>query len=227
MKIKSLILFFISAFALSVNAQQLPPQPKDGWQNTRKGNESFRKKDFATAEKYYKDGVEKDTAAATSSYNLGNALYRQKKYADAERAYAESTAGNNSDSLAKAWYNLGNAMLQQDKYQESINAYKQALKLKPNDEQTRYNLAYAQAKKKARQPPPKQNQKNQKNQKPQNKPQDQKDKEKAPSDPPPTPSMNKDEAQRMLEALKDQEKKTRDRMNSRKSKFSTSKEKDW
>ncbi len=225
MKIKALILFFISAFALSVNAQQLPPQPKDGWQNTRKGNESFRKKDFATAEKYYKDGVEKDTSSATSSYNLGNALYRQKKYSDAERAYAESTAGNNVDSLAKAWYNLGNSMLQQNKYQESINAYKQALKLKPGDEQTRYNLAYAQAKKKARQPPPKQNQKNQKQQ---NKPQDKKDKEKNnEKNPPPAPSMNKDEAQRMLEALKDQEKKTRDRMNSRKSKYSTSKEKDW
>src|SRR6187551_3155863 len=116
MKNYFLILLFIPAFAIHLHAQQVPPQPKDGWKNTRKGNESFKKKDFASAEKYYRDGVDQDTSHATASYNLGNALYRQKKYSDAERAYAESTSGNNSDSLAKAWHNLGNSMLQQQKY---------------------------------------------------------------------------------------------------------------
>lgn len=112
MKLKFLVLLSIPAFTLHVNAQQVTPQPKDGWKNTRKGNESFKKKDFASAERYYKEGVEKDTSHATASYNLGNALYRQKKYSEAERAYAESTSGNNPDSLAKSWYNLGNSMLQ-------------------------------------------------------------------------------------------------------------------
>src|SRR5688500_9005137 len=110
MKTKFLVLLFISAFVMNMNAQQTPapPQPKDGWKNTRSGNENFKKNDFATAERYYKEGVEKDTSKTTASYNLGNALYRQKKYADAERAYAGSTEGNNPDSLSKAWYNLGN-----------------------------------------------------------------------------------------------------------------------
>ncbi|HET6991741.1 MAG TPA: tetratricopeptide repeat protein, partial [Bacteroidia bacterium] len=139
-------------------------------------------------------------------------------------------------------HNLGNSMLQQQKYQESINAYKQALKLKPNDEETRYNLAYAQSKLKKQNPPPKQNQ-NQKNNKQnknqqrqqqqqqqqqqqsqqrQNQQQQQQQQEK-------NPAMSKEEAQRMLDALQDNEKKIRDRMNQKRNKsaFNRSKEKDW
>ncbi|MDQ3110561.1 MAG: tetratricopeptide repeat protein [Bacteroidota bacterium] len=239
MSYRFLLLFFLAAFAHDVNAQDpIAPQPIDGWKNTRKGNESFKKKDFGAAEKFYKEGAEKDTSHSTANYNLGNALYRQKKYEDAERAYASSTGGNNPDSLSKSWHNLGNAMLQQKKYQESINAYKQSLKLNPNDEQTRYNLAYAQSKLKAQQPPPKQgqNQKNQKQQQNQkqtqaqnsNQPKPPDKNQKAPPDQQESPSMSKNEAERMLDALKDQEKKTRDRMNTRKNKSLTpSNEKDW
>ncbi len=233
-----LFLFFIVAFNLDLDAQQIVAPPKDGWSNTRKGNESFKKNDFATAEKYYQEGAEKDTNHATANYNLGNALYRQKKYDEAEKAYANATASTNADSASRSWHNLGNSMLQQNKLQESINAYKEALKLNPNDEQTRYNLAYAQSKLKAQQPPPKQNQNNQ-NKNQQQKPQPQKNQQQkqnqqnqdkqSSKDQQQNPSMSKDEAQRMLDALKDQEKKTRDKINGRKNKsgYNKSKDKDW
>ncbi len=236
MKATFIILLFISSCVMKIHAQQDSIQPKDGWKNTRNGNESFKKKDFPTAERHYREGVKTDTSYATANYNLGNALYRQKKYAEAERAYAESTSGINPDSLAKSWHNLGNAMLQQEKYQESINAYKQALKLNPKDEQTRHNLAFAQAKQKARQPPPNKNQKNQKdkkNQKNQQQKNEDGSQDKQKSKPSPgnktQPSMSKDEAQRMLDALKDEERKTRNKMNSLKKSgaVSESNEKDW
>ncbi|MBK8414246.1 MAG: tetratricopeptide repeat protein [Bacteroidetes bacterium] len=46
---------------------------------------------------------------------------------------------------ASSYHNLGNSMVKAQKYAESIDAYKKALKLNPADNDTRYNLAYAQA----------------------------------------------------------------------------------
>jgi Ca-activated chloride channel family protein len=41
-------------------------------------------------------------------------------------------------------YNLGNSMLKANKLKESIEAYKGSLKLKPDNREAKYNLAYAQ-----------------------------------------------------------------------------------
>ncbi len=234
---RTIISLLLSVFVLQMNAQQIPKIPKDGYKNTRKGNESFKKQDYASAEKYYQGGIQTDTNKNAAYYNLGNALYKQKKFDEAGQAYANATAGKNSDSLSRTWHNLGNSMIEQKKYQESINAYKQALKLNPNDEETRYNLAYAQSKLKQQQKPQKQNQKNNQQQKNQQQQQQQQQdqqqqdqqKQDQQKDQQQKQNMSKDEAQRMLDALKDDEKKTRDRMNNQKTnrRFSRSKTKDW
>ncbi len=44
---------------------------------------------------------------------------------------------------AKALYNAGNAHMAKQEYQEAIDAYKKSLKIQPKDEDTKYNLAYA------------------------------------------------------------------------------------
>jgi tetratricopeptide (TPR) repeat protein len=41
-------------------------------------------------------------------------------------------------------YNLGNSLLMANKVQESIDAYKSSLKIDPENMETKYNLAYAQ-----------------------------------------------------------------------------------
>lgn len=224
------IVFFSLCF-LSISAQTDTAKPKkDGWVNTRKGNDSFKKQNYTQAEKFYRDAVKTDTSKTTANYNLGNALYKQKKYDEAERAYADAISGKNADSLSKAWHNMGNSLLQENKLQESINAYKQALKLNPNDEATRYNLAYAQTKLKKQQPPPQQTKTKQKNtkQNPQQKPSDKNKDNQKQNDQKNNQSMRPDEAQRMLDALKDEEKKTRDKLNGQKSNsHKRSKDKDW
>ncbi|HEU4719074.1 MAG TPA: tetratricopeptide repeat protein, partial [Bacteroidia bacterium] len=150
---KRMLTVFTLLFFFSVaNAQQ--PAQKDAWKNTRDGNQSFKAGNFVQAEKHYREAVHSDTNKVVANYNLGNSLYRQRKYDDASRAYADGLNTKNADSLAKGYHNLGNALLQEKKYQESINAYKQSLKLNPKDENTRYNLAYAESKLKQNQPPP-------------------------------------------------------------------------
>jgi len=44
---------------------------------------------------------------------------------------------------AKAYHNLGNSYMQQKEWGKSVDAYKDALKINPSDQDTKYNLAYA------------------------------------------------------------------------------------
>jgi tetratricopeptide (TPR) repeat protein len=55
------------------------------------------------------------------------------------------------EEKARALHNKGNSQLMQQKIDESIESYKEALRLNPNDLETKYNLAYAQNLKKQQQ----------------------------------------------------------------------------
>src|SRR5206468_3608466 len=79
----------------------------------------------------------------------------------------------NSAVASKAYHNLGNSLLKSKKYPESIDAFKNALKSNPSDNDTRYNLAYAQSMLKEEQQKKQQQQQN-KDQKDQDKKKDQK-----------------------------------------------------
>jgi Mg-chelatase subunit ChlI len=75
------------------------------------------------------------------------------------------------EKRSESMYNLGNSLLMANKLQESIEAYKNSLKLKPENMEAKYNLAYAQDLLKKQQ-----EQQNQQQQKQQNK--DNKDRKK-------------------------------------------------
>jgi tetratricopeptide (TPR) repeat protein len=123
------------------------------------GNDLYKSGKYADAEKAYKQGLAKNANSFEGNFNLGNAYYKQGKYSEASQEF-EQTTMLTGDSLqqAKSFHNQGNAYYQQQQYEKSINAYKASLRLNPNDEQTRYNLALAQQKLKQQQqenPPPK------------------------------------------------------------------------
>ncbi|MDR0872301.1 MAG: tetratricopeptide repeat protein [Prevotellaceae bacterium] len=72
-----------------------------------------------------------------------NALYLAEKYEEAAAAYTEILqSGKESATL---YYNLGNACYKQNKIAPAILNYERALRLKPNDENTRHNLELARA----------------------------------------------------------------------------------
>lgn len=147
----------------------------------REGNNAYHKKDYKSSEILYRKALAKKNNSFKAAFNLGDALFRAKKWDEAAEKF-ENIAQSTSDKTnkAKAFHNLGNTYLQ--KYQEakpeekskylqkSLEAYKNALRNNPNDEQTRYNLAYTQRLLKKQQQKDK-NQQNKKNK-------DQKDKKK-------------------------------------------------
>lgn len=136
--------YFIQAVifitAMSVNAQSSSKL-------IHEGNKLYEQKKYSDAEIDYRKSLELKDNSFISNYNLGNAYYQQGKYDEAKQQFetAASQKSLTSEQVSKTYHNLGNTLLQNKKYEESVNAYKQALKANPADNDTRYNLAYAQA----------------------------------------------------------------------------------
>jgi|Deesub1362B_J571_1020462.scaffolds.fasta_scaffold00638_3 tetratricopeptide (TPR) repeat protein len=74
-------------------------------------------------------------------FQKGNDLYRQEKYEEALQAYQEILdMGYESADL---YYNIGNAYYKLGEYPRAILFYERALRLRPDDEDIRFNLQLA------------------------------------------------------------------------------------
>lgn len=213
------------------------------------GNKQYAAGNYSEAEKSYARALIKNKDSYKATFNLGNAYYQQGKYEEAAQQFQLLThRATSKDSLAKAYHNLGNALMQLKKYQEGANAYKNALKNNPNDEDTRYNLAYAQQMLKQQQQQNKDNKdkkddKDNKDQKDEEN-KDDKDKEKKEQDKkdqeekdkkdenkeeekPKKEEISKEDAQRLLDALQNDEKNLQDKHKKGKTGVKIQIEKDW
>ena len=166
-----------------------------------KGNELYKKQQYDKAAEEYKKAADINDKNQGALYNLGNALYKNKKTEAAEKVY-DQAADNAKDpsEKSKAVYNKGVTLSRQNKLQESIDTYKGALRLVPTDEEARQNLQKALNELK----------KQQQNQQPkQDKQKQDKDKNKQqPNDQPQNKSkLNQKQAEQMLNALRQDEKK--------------------
>ena len=190
----------------------------------RKGNRLYKKGEFAGSEGMYRRAQSQEKSTADGGFNLGDALYKQGRYGEAaeEFARAASASGDDRDRLAESFYNLGNSLLKDQKYDESIEAYINSLKLKPENMEAKYNLAYAQDQLRKQQ----EQQQNQDQEKQDNK-DDSKSDEKKPEDQQndegkenqqqsPQQSISREDAKRLLDALAASEKKTQEKVQNEK-----------
>ena len=110
----------------------------------RDGNRQYKDNKYSDAEVSYRKALEKNREIHEGAFNLGDALYRQGRFGDAAEQYqSAATRAEDRSDKAQALHNLGNALLKAQKIPESIASYKDALKLNPNDADTKYNLEYA------------------------------------------------------------------------------------
>jgi len=227
---------------------------QQGKRYIKKGNDLYKQQNYAEAEANYRKSVTPKSQSTEGNFNLGDALYKQKKFGDAREQFSQiAGSANNSPAVkAQAYHNLGNSFVTDKKLEEGIAAYKKALINNPKDEETRYNLAYAQEMLKKQQQQKKDNkdknkdQKNKDNKKDQdNKDQnkDKKDQDKDKKDqqnkdqnkndkkeePKPQPGqLSKEDAQRMLDAMNNNEKQTQDKLKNKKFKGEKARvAKDW
>lgn len=226
----SILLIILALLAVNTFAQQERKY-------IRKGNKEFEKGNFDDSEVFYRKAIDKKDDSYNASFNIGDALYKQEKYDDAINQFSDLTNQElTKEDKAKIYHNLGNALLNNKKIKESIEAYKHALRNNPSDMETKYNLAYAQ-KLLAQQQKQDQNQdqnkdknKDKNKDQNQNKNDDQQDKDQQQQDQKDQqqdknqqqkqqqPDISKQNAERILQALANDEKKTQQKVKEQKAK---------
>ncbi|UKN01311.1 tetratricopeptide repeat protein [Paracrocinitomix mangrovi] len=109
------------------------------------GNEAYLNSDYERAIGFYLEAVDLAPLNFKANYNLANAYYRMNQADKAiEHISNVINLAPTSYDKSKAFHNMGNAYMQKQELDKAIDAYKSSLRLNPSDEETRYNLAYAQ-----------------------------------------------------------------------------------
>ncbi len=207
----TILLFLVSSSAFAQQKENA---------DIKKGNESYKKKDYVKAGEEYTNALEKNPSNATARFNLGNAMYRSDKKDEAIDSYEKAIKQLNKPAeKANAYYNKGVVLQNDKKLAECIEAYKNALKLAPDNEDARQNLQKALQQQKQEQQ--KQEQKKQQQQNQQQKKQQQ-------QEPKPQPSkLTKEDAENKLKALAQQEKNLQDKLHKVNAVSVNKPEKDW
>ncbi len=229
---KSYIFAVLCGIASTLNSPFIHGQSSQEKVLIRKGNENFEHGKYEDAEVDYRKALEINNSSYAGSYNLGSAFYRQEKFSDAGKEY-QNIIEKAPDKISKshAWHNLGNSQLKDGKFEESINSFKNALRLNPEDDDTRYNLAYAKMKLQQQQQQNQdnksdQNNKDNKDQQNKDNKEDNKDKnedsaenkneqnkeKKNQEGKQEQPKISKEDAERILQALKNDEKELQQKM---------------
>ncbi len=241
---------FVAMIILVTSVVAFAQQPND---LITKGNGLYKEGKFGEAEMTYREGQAQGADAFISGFNLGDALFKQERYEEAASAFQSlPNLTDDKKQKAAAYHNLGNAFMKAQKFQESVDAYKQSLRNNPQDLETKYNLAYAkrmlqqqqeqqqqqqdqnkdQEKKDDQQQQDQQNQdqkQDEKKDQDQDQKQDQQQQNEQQEQQPKEGEISKEDAERALDALDQDEKKIRDRLEELKVKKGTKGniEKDW
>ena len=239
MKIKLIIsLLFLVICAHAQNPNKL----------IRQGNNAYADSSYTTAEKSYREALAGNQDAFNAAFNLADAIYKQENYSEASTLFQGLIAKTKSKTeKAMAYHNLGNSLLQEGKLEESIEAYKNALRNNPTDKDTKHNLAYAQRmkqqqeqnkeeeeekqeeKKEEQQQEEEQKQEEEKEEQQEGNNQEQEPQEEQKPQKEQNPNqISKKEAEKMLDALQQQEKELQEDLQKKKAKGVKLKiEKDW
>lgn len=189
-------------------------------QYIRDGNRAFRMGEYANAEVAYRKAVEKNPRNPQAVYNLGNALFAQKKDSAAVQQYEQAAKlETNPKRRAMSYHNIGVVCQSHKMFGEAIEAYKEALRLTPNDDETRYNLELCKRQQKRQNDKDKNKQQQKQDKKDKNKDnkdnkdkqqdkQQKQDKQKQEN----KDKMSKENAEQLLNAAMQQEKNTQERM---------------
>ena len=204
----------------------------------REGNTLYTDSSYNEAEMQYRKSLEKDQDYFNASFNLADAVYKQERYKEASALFdaLKDDAPTNKD-LAQVFHNLGNSLVKEGKLDDAIAAYKSALRINPNDNETRHNLALSKQQEQEQQEQEQKNKDEQKEDKEGDKKEEEKDKEKdkekeqdqkqnQPEEK--KEDMSKEDAEKMLEAIQQQEKDLQEELQKKKFKGKRIKVlKDW
>lgn len=109
----------------------------------KEGNAAYQQGDFKKALEDYHIAEADRPETPGVDYNIGNALYELGDYEQATERLTKALNSDDAQLAAQAQYNLGNAQYRAGDYQKAIEAYKASLDLNPEDMDAKYNLELA------------------------------------------------------------------------------------
>lgn len=241
-KVPVIILMLLSLNTLKGYAQNTAARKA----NTAKANEAiydanqlYQQQQYQSSLDKYNEALKTAPASYAGNYNAGNAQYNLSHYDTARKHFQQSLqSAQSKNEKAQSYHNIGNTYMQQKKWQEAIDAYKNSLRQNPGDMETKYNLAYAQKmlkkqggggkdKNKKEQKQDKQNQ-NQNQQQQQNQQQNQNQQQQEQQQPKQMQSnISKQQAEKILNALRQEEKKLQEDKNTKERGVPAKLDKDW
>ena len=210
----------------------------------RDGNTLYADSSYNDAEMQYRKSLEKDQDYFNASFNLADAVYKQERYEESTALFnALIDNAPTENDLAKVYHNLGNSLVKEQKLDEAIEAYKNALRINPNDAETKHNLALSNKQKKEQEQQEEKKEENKEEkkdqekdkegedkqeQKEQNKEQEKQDEEKENQPEEKKEEMSTEDAKKMLEAIQQEEKELQEELQKNKVKGKRVKVlKDW
>ncbi len=163
----------------------------------RQGNGLYNRGKYDEALSRYQMAEVLEPDATAIHFNLGNALFRLGRYQDAARELELVMIDKKPERRANAMYNTGNVAFKAGQLDPAVKAYAAALAINPNDKQAKQNLEFCLKKKEEQQSQPDSSQQQQQQQQQQNQQQQQQQ---------PQQGMDKNQAERVVQAVEDKEK---------------------
>lgn len=226
-------------------------------EDARRANDAFENGNYHQAVELYQQAIEEDPDNAKLHFNLASALHKVGKTEEAMQVYDRfEDLTESAEEQSYASYNQGTMLTEQNKYDEAVEYFREALKKNPNDPDARHNYELALQKQQQQEQQQQQQQdqesgqndqqqnqdqqqqqdgnnneqqdQNQNQQQPQGGQQDQEQQENEQRQPQPQPTeMTPEEAQNILDALKQLERELLENMKKESSETPTTNEKDW
>lgn len=223
-----MLLLLLTAAASNTAAQEERP-------HVRRGVALLEQERFAEAEAEFRSALQLKPSSFEAAYNLGTALFRQEKYDEALQQLQATTPFANDDKqrLASLFHNLGNSYLFGQNIDQSIEAYKQALRHNPLDDETRYNLIAAmklkdeQEEQEEEQQDQQEQEQQEQEQEQQEQEQEQEQQDQQQQQQQESEGISRENAERLLQALEEDEKELLEKMNQNREKQPVRIEKNW
>ncbi len=209
MKIKLVILLISIVSVFSLTAQKAVRK------NIKQGNKSYNEQKYEQAATKFEEAIKINPNAPEANFNLANTLYKQKEWDKSieQLQHYQLIEKENEQQIAASWYNMGNALLQKKDLQNSMEAYKNALRINPEDDEARYNLAVVQKMINDEEEEQQEQKQDQKEDNQPDSPEQQQNQKKKPEEQTEPEQMSRDNARQILQAIEQDEKETQKRLN--------------
>lgn len=131
------IIFLFIPFLLAFSPFESPKG------TVEEGNRFFSEQKYDEALNKYDRAAEQMEDKSPIKYNRANTLLKKGDGEAALKEFRESAAFGDDDLKAKSFYNMGNVLYEGKNFGEAASAYKEALKHDPSDSDAKINLEMA------------------------------------------------------------------------------------